>query len=204
MVLITSWRRCIQAVKMKMAPDVIHTLILLWKSAQMLTWLRRWIIHFAKDQKIFTGSDGMQSLRLSSQYGKQEHMGNNAVQTWHYIRHFQHFPASACYTAQLAFLIYSSTTCCTVCINNVLQSDWKHGSSLLLYTCHFVFWPSKLHMGTFVIWSSTSVTGSVNSVLLMMLYWSPNWITKQHSIMIAQSIHQAVACRQICFVFSWV
>lgn len=41
MVLITSWRRCIQAVKMKMAPDVIHTLILLWKSAQMLTWLRR-------------------------------------------------------------------------------------------------------------------------------------------------------------------
>lgn len=71
MVLITSWRRCIQAVKMKMALDAIHTLILLWKSAQMLTWLRRWVINFAKDQKIFTGSNGMWSLQPSSQYGRR-------------------------------------------------------------------------------------------------------------------------------------
>ena len=51
MVLITSWKQCIQAVKMKMAPDVIHTLILLWKSAQMLTWLRTWVIQFTEDQR---------------------------------------------------------------------------------------------------------------------------------------------------------
>lgn len=71
MVLITSWRRCIQAVKMKMALDAIRTLILLWKSAQMLTWLRRWVINFAKDQKIFTGSNGMWLLQPSSQYGRR-------------------------------------------------------------------------------------------------------------------------------------
>lgn len=71
MVLITSWRRCIQAVKMKMALDAIHTLILHWKSAQMLTWLRRWVINFAKDQKIFTGSNGMWSLQPSLQYGRR-------------------------------------------------------------------------------------------------------------------------------------
>lgn len=62
MVLITSWRRCIQAGKMKMAPDNIHTLLLLWKpAAQMLTWLTRWVIHF-----------GTRSLQWSSQNGKRE------------------------------------------------------------------------------------------------------------------------------------
>lgn len=51
MVLITSWKQCIQAVEMEMTSDVIHTLILLWKSAQMLTWLRTRVIQFAEDQK---------------------------------------------------------------------------------------------------------------------------------------------------------
>ena len=66
MVLITSWKQCIQAVKMKMAPDVIHTLILLWKSAQVLTWSRTWVVQFAK--KTTAASDGMR--RLSSQHAR--------------------------------------------------------------------------------------------------------------------------------------
>lgn len=52
MVLKTTWKECIQAGKMKMAPNAIHTLILLWKSVQMLTWKRTCVIQFAKDQKI--------------------------------------------------------------------------------------------------------------------------------------------------------
>lgn len=39
MVLITRWRKCIQAVRI--APDVIHTFIPLWKSAQMFNMLEK-------------------------------------------------------------------------------------------------------------------------------------------------------------------
>lgn len=39
MVLITRWRKCIRAVRI--APDVIHTFISLWKSAQMFNMLEK-------------------------------------------------------------------------------------------------------------------------------------------------------------------
>lgn len=61
-------------------------------------------------------------------------------------------------------------------------------------------------ISTFVIRSSPSVTGSVNRVLLMMLYWFPNWITSQHSITTTQSVQQTVEEQAnvfFCMFFKW-
>lgn len=52
---------------------------------------------------------------FSPKQQKTYFLGNSAAQTWHYTRHLDHFPAKACYTAELAFLISPSTACCAVC-----------------------------------------------------------------------------------------
>lgn len=59
---------------------------------------------------------------------KNNFLGNNSVQTWHYTRHFQHFLVSACYSAQLAFIHPlllvqpASTMCCNLTENIEVHS----------------------------------------------------------------------------------
>lgn len=161
---------------------------------------------------------------VPSQATKNCFLGNNAIQTWHYTCHLDHFSAKACYTAELAPIISPSTASCASATKrmccNLSESllAFIHRLQSLSLVLKWVFWWNawfvclgklivcvalcllafKILLGTFVIQSSSSMTGRVNRVLLMMLYWFPNWITKQHSITTAQSIQQATLSKQMC------
>lgn len=105
-------------------------------------------------------------------------------------------------TAKKVQVFYCICLCGWICsfIWAEFRTSWN---SVCIMVCTLIVHVSlrclAFKIGTFVIRSSPSMTGSVNRVLLMMLYWFPNWITSQHSITTTQSVQQTARSKQMCF-----
>lgn len=178
MVLITRWRKCIQAVRI--GPHVIHTFIPLWKSAQMFNMLEK------------------MSQKPENQYGLNR-VTTSAIRT-----EKRAISVESKHIYQCVDLVWDFSHGLDILLKEIkLFSTIKiFHQALIIHALYYVYLPGyfldfKTAPGHLEYKRLVSVwqcqLGFVDDAVLI-----PNCSTKQHSIMIVQSIPRQDANRKTC------